>query len=80
MNDGIVIDTSYISSLNAKQVIIQHKNNMISIYKNLAKVNVGIGTNVKANEIIGIAKPTSSFIEISVFLNGDAVNPENFWQ
>ena len=53
---------------------------MISIYKNLAKVNVGIGTNVKTNEIIGIAKPTSSFIEISVFLNGDAVNPENFWQ
>lgn len=80
MYDGIVIDTSYISSLNAKQVIIQHKNNMISIYKNLDKVNVGIGTNVKTNEIIGVAKPTSSFLEISVFLNGDAVNPENFWQ
>jgi murein DD-endopeptidase MepM/ murein hydrolase activator NlpD len=79
MNDGVVIDTSYITSMNAMQVIMQH-DNMITIYKNLAKINVGIGDKVKNNEIIGTAKPESSFIEISVFINGDAVNPENFWQ
>lgn len=79
MYEGVVIDTIYITSMDAKQVTIQH-DNMIIIYKNLAKANVGIGSKVKNNEIIGTAKPESSFLEISVFLNGDAVNPENFWQ
>lgn len=80
MADGTVIDTGMISHINGKQVIIQHNNNMISIYKNLDKVNVGIGVQVKNNSNIGNAKPEKSFIDISVFLDGNAVNPEIFWK
>ncbi len=71
-----VRDGSVISSVWSPEVgwtvQIQHADNLVSVYRRLTQTEKGVGTRVKAGEIIGTASP----LEFELWYNGTAVDPE----
>ena len=61
-------------------LVIQHKNNYISIYRHLSGVLVSKGTQVQGAQAIGYAGSDSnedlSMLEFELWREGKAVNPE----
>ena len=66
-------------------VQIQHPDNLVSVYKHISQVQRGVGTRVRAGEIIGIAGETggqgfdsSGPLGFELWYNGTPVDPENY--
>lgn len=63
-------------------IAIQHKNNILSQYRNLSRSNVSTGQRVKAGELIGVTSDNSREgnkpFEFALWSDGKAVDPEAY--
>ncbi len=63
-------------------ITIQHKANLISIYRNLTRSNVTAGQRVKAGELIGVtgdrSRAEERAFEFELWSGGKAVDPEAY--
>lgn len=79
---GRVIYSSY-SISDGYCIVLQHNNNMITVYKHNIKNMVNVGDYVEAGEIIsefgntGILT-TGPHLHFEIWINGKAVNPEDY--
>ena len=80
ISDGVVISSDWLPE-RGYCVVIQHKNNFISIYRNLAYVLPARGAQVSQGEVLGQASSDRengelSMLEFELWREGKAVNPE----
>jgi murein DD-endopeptidase MepM/ murein hydrolase activator NlpD len=80
--DGVVIISSW-SLENGNVVAIQHKNNIISMYKHNSKLLKKVGNTVKSGEAIAVVGNTGELskgphLHFELWQNGNAVNPRTF--
>jgi septal ring factor EnvC (AmiA/AmiB activator) len=63
-------------------VLIKHTNNFISVYKNLDKIDVELGSVVQANEKLGVfeANNNKKVFGFQLWREGTPVNPEKYIQ
>ena len=77
--DGVVILSEWTPET-GHSLVIQHKNNYISIYRHLSGILVSKGTQVQGAQAIGYAGSDSnedlSILEFELWREGKAVNPE----
>ena len=77
--DGVVVESSW-SPESGHTVIIQHKNNYISVYRNLSGALLAKGAQVQGVQAIGYAGNDTngelSMLEFELWREGKAVNPE----
>jgi murein DD-endopeptidase MepM/ murein hydrolase activator NlpD len=75
--DGVVVAKEWMPET-GHVVIIQHKNNYLSIYRNLAEVFVSKGEPLKGAQAIGSAagNDDKSTLEFELWRDGSALNPE----
>jgi murein DD-endopeptidase MepM/ murein hydrolase activator NlpD len=80
--DGYIVFTG--STLEEGNVIyIQHKNNVLSVYKHLASVNVKQGEYVKRGQVIALLGNTGLItsgphLHFELWSNGVAINPKDY--
>lgn len=80
--DGTVIMASWTQD-SGYVIAVQHRNNLISVYKHNAELLKKVGTFVNAGEIISIIGNTGELtdgphLHFELWLNGNSVNPEEF--
>jgi murein DD-endopeptidase MepM/ murein hydrolase activator NlpD len=80
--DGTVIFAAWTSDT-GHVIIMEHPNHMISVYKHNASLSVSQGELVKAGEVIAAAGSTGALstgphLHFELWMNGYAVNPEDF--
>lgn len=80
--DGVVIQAGW-NPETGNVITVQHKNNMISMYKHNAELLKTVGAPVQAGEAIAIVGSTGTLstdihLHFELWLNGQAVNPENY--
>lgn len=77
--DGMVILSEW-SPESGHSVVIQHKNNYLSVYRNLSGVLLSKGERVQGAQAIGYAgsdkEEELSMLEFELWRDGKAVNPE----
>ena len=77
--DGVVVHNEW-SADSGHCIVIQHKNNYISIYRHLSGVLISKGTQVQGAQAIGYAGSENneelSILEFELWREGKAVNPE----
>ena len=75
--DGVVVSKEW-SPESGHSLVIQHKDNYLSVYRNLSEVFASKGERVKGSQAIGSAggKDDKSVLEFELWRNGTAVNPE----
>lgn len=82
--DGTVISVKDDNIL-GKVVQIKHDNNIISIYQALSEVNIKENDVIRKGQIIGksgssnIEKDTGNILYFELIINGELVNPENYY-
>lgn len=82
MADGTVIFTGW-TQTDGNLIAIQHRENLISIYKHNSTVTKEVGDVILAGDIIAIIGNTGELtsgphLHIELWYNGSAVNPEEF--
>lgn len=80
--DGFVIASHY-SLETGNVVIIQHKDNIITVYKHLSRILKSQGSQVKAGEAIGVLGNSGEYtsgphLHFEVWYKGEPVNPQNY--
>lgn len=79
--DGTVILTAW-SPETGNMVVIQHGGNMVSIYKQVAKVMKAVGEPVRAGEPVALTGQLLDnkipHLTFELWYNGTAVDPENY--
>jgi len=80
--DGTVIMASWTQD-SGYVIAVQHRNNLISVYKHNAELLKKVGSFVNAGEIISIIGNTGDLtdgphLHFELWLNGNSVNPEEF--
>ena len=80
--DGTVVTAGWTQD-SGNIVIIQHRGNLISVYKHNAAILKKVGTFVSAGEIIAIIGNTGELttgphLHFELWYNGNPVNPEDF--
>ena len=80
--DGTVIMASWTQD-SGYVIAVQHRNNLISVYKHNAELLKKVGNFVNAGEIISIIGNTGDLtdgphLHFELWLNGNSVNPEEF--
>ena len=79
--DGTVILTAW-SPETGNMVVIQHGGNMVSIYKQVAKVMKSVGEPVRAGEPVALTGQLLDnkipHLTFELWYNGPAVDPENY--
>jgi murein DD-endopeptidase MepM/ murein hydrolase activator NlpD len=80
--DGMVVEASWNIST-GYVIIIQHKNNLISIYKHNSVLLKKIGKFVRAGEVIAIIGETGEFshgphLHFELWYEGNPLNPEEY--
>ena len=79
--DGFVVNTE-LSLNNANTIIIQHQNNLISVYKFNSRILKNNGTFVEGGETIAISGTANSPIKgeviFELWYNGIPLNPQDF--
>lgn len=80
--DGTVIFSEW-SSQTGHVIAVQHTNNVISIYKHNSVILKKQGVRVKAGESIAIIGESGEYstgphLHFELWINGSAVNPENY--
>ena len=76
--EGVVVLIENASETSCS-VVIQHKGNFLSVYRNLSTVLVSKGERIQGEQAIGCAKDESddrSVLEFELWSDGKAVNPE----
>ena len=76
--DGVVVSREW-SPESGYSVVIQHKDNYLSVYRNLSELFVSKGERVKSSQAIGSVEgkdSTKSTLEFELWCDGGAVNPE----
>ncbi len=80
IDDGTVIDVA--AGEKGSVVTVQHFNGFISIYRNLMQVLVAKGQNIKSrqvlgyNAMLGVGDKTNPLVEVEIWNEGKAVDPE----
>jgi len=82
VNDGIIISSTYTYET-GNVLIIQHKDNIISVYKHLSRIIKKQGSRVKAGDAIGVLGNTGVYtsgphLHFELWYNGNPINPSNF--
>lgn len=83
--DGVVKDIKT-DDLMGKTIIIEHKDNLLTMYYSLEEVNVSKGEEIKQNDIIGtsgsnkILKDSKYNLLFEVNYNNTFINPEEFYK
>lgn len=80
--DGTVLESGW-NPETGNVIVLQHKNDMISIYKHNAVLMKNVGEKVKAGEVIAIigstgTLSTSTHLHLELWVNGEPVNPEYY--
>ena len=80
--DGTVILSTY-SIQDGYEIVVQHRNNIISFYKHNSKVFKKVGNFVKSGEAIAIVgntgeNSTGPHLHFELWFNGVALDPVNF--
>ncbi|MTI31921.1 M23 family metallopeptidase, partial [Xanthovirga aplysinae] len=80
--DGTVILSSWTQD-SGYVIAVQHKGNMVSVYKHNAELLQGVGDFVKAGDVISIIGNTGELttgphLHFELWYNGNPVNPEEF--
>lgn len=79
--DGVVKECRYDSGYGNK-IVVQHENNIETVYAHLSKFDTQVGKEVKAGELIGrvgsTGKSTGPHLHFEVRINGVPVNPQTF--
>lgn len=80
--DGMVIFASWTQD-SGHVIMMQHKGNLISVYKHNAELYKKVGTFVNAGEIIAIVGNSGELtngphLHFELWYNGDSLNPEEF--
>jgi murein DD-endopeptidase MepM/ murein hydrolase activator NlpD len=79
--DGTVIVSSW--TQDAGHVIaVQHRSNLISLYKHNASLTRKVGDAVKAGDVIALVgnsgeQTTGTHLHLEIWYNGNAINPRN---
>ena len=76
--DGVVVLTEGTSDT-VYSVAVQHKDNYLSVYRNLSTLSVSKGERVQCEQAVGYAKngeDEKSSLEFELWSDGQAVNPE----
>lgn len=83
IDDGTVIASTW-SPDTGQQLTIQHRNNLIALYKNLSQPSVSVGQAVRAGELVGYTtQELSTNEEVKPFVlelwnAGKPMNPEDY--
>ena len=82
VDDGTVIFAEW-STQTGNVIILQHRNNLISIYKHNAVLLKKVGTFVSRGDVIALvgnsgALTTGPHLHFELWDNGNAVDPENY--
>jgi murein DD-endopeptidase MepM/ murein hydrolase activator NlpD len=80
--DGIVLYSSY-SMETGNVVIIQHRDNILTIYKHLARILKTSGNRVKSGEAIGVLGNSGEYttgphLHFEIWYKGSAINPADY--
>ena len=76
--DGVVVAKEWAPEV-GHSVVIQHKDNYLSVYRNLSEVFASKGERVKSSQAIGTAggkEEDKSVLEFELWRDGSALNPE----
>ncbi|MCS6818844.1 MAG: M23 family metallopeptidase [Chitinophagales bacterium] len=78
--DGTVVSAHYSMEF-GYTIVLQHKDNLVSIYKHLSKLLKKTGNFVKAGEVIGLIGNTGELsngphLHLEIWKNGKPVNPK----
>jgi hypothetical protein len=78
--DGYVVYSGF-TNQSGNIIVIQHKENLLSVYKHLDQILVSIGDKVTAGSVIGIVGNTGEFttgphLHFELWYKGQAINPE----
>ena len=81
--EGEVIDIKQ-NDLLGTEITIKHSNNLVSIYSSINNVKVKKGSQVMSGEVIAESGTSSLLNEnnnlhFELYLNGEVVNPENYY-
>lgn len=82
--DGGTVIGSLWSPERGEQLIIQHRNNLVALYRNLSQSLVTVGQVVRAGELIGYTATAEEGegeerrFEFELWSNGKAVDPEGY--
>ena len=83
IDDGTVIDV-VTGGERGTLVTVQHFNGFVSIYRNLSQVLVSKGQVLKSRQVIGynamadVGKKDNPLVEMEIWSEGKAVDPENY--
>ena len=83
IDDGTVIATIWSPDM-GHQLTVQHRNNLVAIYKNLSEPSVSVGQSIRSGELLGYtALEQSSKEEVKAFVlelwsDGKPVDPEGY--
>ncbi len=80
--DGTVVFANFTSET-GHVIAIQHANNMITFYKHCSALLKKVGSFVRAGEVVAVMGDTGTFttgphLHFELWINGTAVNPENY--
>lgn len=79
--DGTVISAPW-SPQAGYTITVQHSGNMLSVYSNISRLLVGVGSRVKAGQAIGLTPSVRDgvlpVVVFELWQNGNAVDPENY--
>lgn len=73
--DGNIINTS--KGINGYTVVVQHSNNLISIYGNCAAMLKEVGANVKSGEAIALSQDNNN-LHLELWYNGKPLDPNKY--
>jgi len=82
ITDGTVIFAGYTED-KGNVIILQHKNQLVSVYKHNTDLLKKEGDKVKAGEVLGLLSDKTTkgkfpHLHFELWLNNNAVNPENY--
>ena len=83
IDDGVVVDV-VAGAERGSVVVVQHFNGFVSIYRNLSQVLVSKGQSIKSRQVIGynampsVGDKTNPIVEIEIWNEGRAVDPEAY--
>ena len=65
-----------------KTIIIQHGNNIVTVYAHLNEINTSIGTEISKGDIIGklgsTGRSTGNHLHYEIRVNNTPIDPEKF--
>ncbi len=77
ISSGVILYSNWSPTENYV-VIIQHTDNIISVYKNLSSTNKNLGSFVKSSEAIGLSGDENQKFQFQLWMNGIPSNPTQF--